>query len=331
MVRNFLNNMKLGSLSFIILACVLSFSQTAQADHVALRGQPILPITQIENIDPGKALLGEKLFFDVRLSGDDTISCATCHDISSGGADGLKHPIGIDGIEGSINTPTVFNSVFNFSQFWDGRAATLEEQAAGPVHNPVEMGSNWADVVAKLSQDSKIKAMFKTSYKDGITGDNIVDAIATFERTLVTYGAPFDKYLLGDENAISETAKHGYELFQSYGCTSCHQGVNVGGNMFQTMGAMGDYFGERGNESEPDQGRYQVTKRERDRHVFKVPSLRMVAHTAPYFHDGTAETLEEAVMIMAKYQLGRELPEQDLVPIVVFLKSLAGEYKRFKP
>jgi len=318
-------------IALVLVFGIVLLGQSAMANHVALRDQPLLPLPKIASIDLGKVRLGEQLFHDVRLSGDDTISCATCHDLTKGGADGRKMPLGIDGTEGTINTPTVFNSTLSLSQFWNGRAASLEEQAAGPVHNPAEMGSNWSDVVEKLNLDAKLKATFKKSYPDGITSDAIVDAIATFERTLMTYGAPFDKYLQGDTTAISKSAKKGYELFQSYGCTSCHQGANVGGNMYQTMGTMGDYFGDKGHDKAPDQGRYDVTGRERDRHVFKVPSLRMVIHTAPYFHDGSAATLEEAVRMMAKYQLGRELPDQDLAPIIDFLKSLAGTYTRYTP
>jgi len=320
------------SMTFAFLALIAgSVASTTYASETSLRGRSLFPLHQVKNIHPGKVLLGEVLFFDVRLSGDNSISCASCHDINAGGADGLKRAIGINGIEGPINTPTVFNSVFNISQFWNGRAATLEEQAAGPVHNPSEMGSNWLDVVTKLSQDRDLKVQFQEIYDDGITGKNIVNALAMFERTLVTYNAPFDKYLRGDKNAISDVAKRGYELFEAYGCISCHQGANIGGNMYQTMGIMDDYFKERGNENAADQGRYDVTGHERDRHVFKVPSLRMVAHTAPYFHDGSAKTLKEAVNIMARFQLGQDLPEQDLIPIIAFLESLAGEYKRFMP
>lgn len=301
--------------------------------HPALaeRGQALLPLPDVKDIDAGKVVLGELLFHDVRLSANDSVSCSSCHDLNHGGADGLRKPVGIANTQGSINTPTVFNTVFNISQFWDGRANTLEEQASGPVHNPAEMGSNWPDVMDKLSQDEKILKLFKDNYPDGIKADNIVNAIAMFERTLVTYGSPFDAFLKGDLKAIPDAAKHGYELFQTYGCISCHQGVNVGGNMYQTMGIMGDYFGERGQEGAPDQGRYAVTNHERDRHVFKVPSLRMVAHTAPYFHDGTAKTLEDAIKVMAKYQLDRDLPDADVAAIVDFLKSLAGTYTRYSP
>lgn len=324
-------HMRVTIILILLTLMVSSATSSVYARDTSLHGQALLPLQQVDNIDPAKVLLGEKLFFDVRLSGDDTISCASCHNIFDGGADGLETAIGINGIKGPINTPTVFNSVFNISQFWNGRAATLEEQAAGPVHNPSEMGSNWLDVITKLSRDRDLKSQFKASYEDGVTGENIVNALAMFERTLVTYNAPFDQYLRGDSNAISDAAKRGYELFEAYGCTSCHQGANVGGNMYQSMGIMADYFKERGNENAADQGRYDVTGHERDRYVFKVPSLRMVIYTAPYFHDGSVKTLEDAVNAMAKYQLGQDLPKQDLLLIIEFLKSLAGEYKRFAP
>lgn len=316
-----------------ILVGIVNFTTSrVHAEHGNWTGGPLAPLPGLpEDVNPAKVELGEILFHDPRLSADDTVSCATCHDLGNAGMDGRAMPVGIDGAKGAVNTPTVFNSAYNFTQFWDGRALTLEEQAAGPVHNPKEMGSNWPEVTAKLKRDPAMNERFEDIYPDGITGDNIVDAIATFERTLVTINAPFDRFLRGDEDAISEGAKRGYELFQSYGCVACHQGVNVGGNMYQTMGAMGDYFGDRGKETASDLGRYHVTGRDEDRHVFKVPSLRMVAHTAPYFHDGQAKTLEEAVELMAKYQLGREIPEDDLHMIVEFLHSLAGEYERFNP
>lgn len=314
-----------------ILCMATLTDKTAQAEHAPWRAGPFAPLPDMPDVDPLKVQLGEQLFHDARLSANDTVSCATCHDLNNGGADGREMPLGIDGQQGGVNTPTVFNSAYNFTQFWDGRAANLEQQASGPVHNPVEMGSNWGEVTAKLNNDPQMKNAFDALYDDGITGGNIVDAIATFERTLVTVNGPFDRYLRGDDDAISADAKRGYELFQSYGCAACHQGANVGGNMYQTMGAMGDYFGDRGDEGDNDQGRFHVTGRDQDRHVFKVPSLRMVAHTAPYFHDGRAKTLEDAVELMAKYQLGRELPREDLGPIVAFLRSLAGKYERFAP
>lgn len=318
-------------IALAVSAMAVTPAQSAQNSQPSWRAGPFAPLPEIPKLDLRIVQLGEQLFHDVRLSANDTISCASCHDLNNGGVDGLAMSLGIDGQEGSINTPTVFNSALNFSQFWDGRAENLEEQAAGPVHNPTEMGSNWDEVSAKLGSDPKIKNAFNELYDNGITGDNIVDAIVTFERTLITLNSPFDRYLRGDDDAISAHAKQGYELFQTYGCASCHQGANVGGNMYQTMGAMGDYFGDRGNEDDSDQGRFHVTGRDRDRHVFKVPSLRMVAHTPPYLHDGGAKTLEGAVKVMAQYQVGRDLPSEDLNAIVEFLKSLAGEYKRYAP
>ena len=318
--------------SVVMIAVLFGVVPTAQATQDLWRGSALSPLPPAPaNIDARKVRLGEEMFHDPRLSADDTISCASCHDLNAGGVDGLEKAVGIGGMKGGINTPTVFNSAYNFKQFWDGRAESLEEQATGPVHNPVEMGSNWPEVVAKLKEDERIRELFEEIYEDGITGDNIVDTIATFERTLVTIDAPFDRYLQGDQGAISEQAAKGYELFMSYGCSSCHQGVNVGGNMYQTMGVLADYFNDRGNVQDSDMGRYQVTGRDEDRHVFKVPSLRVVKFTAPYFHDGSAKTLEDAVKYMAKYQLGREIPDADVKAIIAFLESLAGEYKRFDP
>jgi cytochrome c peroxidase len=186
-------------------------------------------------------------------------------------------------------------------------------------------------VIDKLKQDDGYRKSFASLYRDGIAPQNIVDAIATFERSLVTPNSPFDRYLRGDNAAMSEAAQHGYQLFQSYGCISCHQGVNLGGNMYERMGLMGNYFEDRGNITEADYGRYNVTKDERDRYAFKVPSLRNVALTSPYFHDGSVNTLPEAVSAMAKYQLGRKIPENDRSDLVQFLYALSGETEKAGP
>lgn len=287
--------------------------------------EPIKPIPTDQKLDPAKVALGDRLFHDKRLSRDNTMSCASCHDLGRGGVDGSPFSVGIGGAKGGINAPTVYNAALNFRQFWDGRAASLEEQAAGPVHNPIEMGSNWAEVLGKLNKDAALVGEFKKIYPDGLKPRNIQDAIAVFERSLVTPNARFDKYLRGDKTALSGDEVRGYQLFKSYGCVACHQGVNVGGNMFQTFGVMGDYFGKRGNPQPSDLGRYNVTKVESDKHVFKVPSLRNVALTAPYFHDGSAQTLQDAVDVMFKYQLGRPAAPQDKELIVKFLNTLTGE------
>lgn len=290
-------------------------------DHQALR--PLAP----SSVAPSeKALLGERLFFDPRLSRDNTVACVSCHDLNKGGTDRKKISQGIDGQMGPINAPSVFNASLNFVQFWDGRAGTLEEQAAGPVHNPLEMGSNWAEAIAKLNQDESYRSAFAKLYPGGISGEAITDAIAAFERTLLTPNSRFDRFLLGDSTALNALEKTGYQRFLALGCASCHQGVGIGGNMFQRFGIMADYFhGRPANTA--DLGRFNVTGREEDRHVFKVPGLRNVALTAPYFHDASAETLEEAVMIMGRYQLGRELSPDDLRAIVAFLRSLTGQWR----
>jgi cytochrome c peroxidase len=293
-----------------------------------LTNEPIQPLPERFELDARKVQLGSALFHDKRLSKDNTIACASCHVVGKGGVDGRRTALGINGQVGPINTPTVLNSGLNFRQFWNGRAATLEEQAAGPVHNPGEMGSNWTEVLGKLGQDGKIVQQFKTVYADGLQPRNIQDAIATYERSLTT-PSRFDRYLRGQSNAISEDEKRGYQLFKSYGCVACHQGTNVGGNMYQTFGVLGNYFKDRGGEiTEADLGRYAVTKNELDRYVFKVPSLRNVELTAPYFHDGSAPSLEAAVDIMFRYQLGRSAPAADKALIVGFLKTLTGEKEK---
>lgn len=269
--------------------------------------------------------LGKSLFNDRRLSADDTISCATCHNVQAGGDDGRKTAIGIGGAVGPINTPTVLNATFNFSQFWDGRAATLEEQVPGPIHNPIEMGTDWVQVISKLTADQELKSQFLRIYPTGITITNIVDAIATYERALVTGNSRFDQYLRGDASVFSAQEKQGYDSFMELGCSSCHQGRNVGGNMYQRFGVMGSYFEDRGNLTDADLGRYNVTGREKDKFVFRVPSLRNIEKTAPYFHDGSVESLESVVGIMAEYQLGRPVSDNQVSSIVAFLRTLTGD------
>jgi len=292
------------------------------------RKEPIQPIPLGIHEDPKKVELGRRLFHDTQLSGDNTISCASCHPLERAGVDGLKRSIGVGGAVGNINAPTVFNSRFNFKQFWDGRAESLEEQVDGPVNNPQEMASNWEQVIGRLSEDSGYLPLFKASYGGEITAETIKNAIATFERTLITPNARFDQFLRGDETAMSEFEKQGYLLFKSYGCSVCHQGVAAGGNLFEKMGVMLDYFSDRGHIKTIDYGRFNVTGNEEDRFSFKVPSLRNVALTAPYFHDGTALTLQSAVSAMAKYQLGRPMSVIDMKKIVAFLKTLTGDFPR---
>jgi cytochrome c peroxidase len=276
-------------------------------------------------VSPAKVALGRRLFSDKRLSADATIACADCHDLARGGADGRPHSIGVGGRLGEVNAPTVFNAGANPKQFWDGRADSLESQIDGPIQNPKEMAATWPDVVAKVAADPSYAAGFSI-YRDGVTPANIKDAIASFERTLVTSGSRFDAYLAGDEHALSRNELNGYAVFKSYGCANCHQGRNVGGNVFEPLGLMGDYFGDRGGEiTQADLGRFNVTGRPEDRFRFRVPSLRLVALTAPYFHDGSIGTLETAIVTMARYQLATELSAAEVAAIAEFLGSLAGD------
>jgi len=312
----------------IILFSCLSFLVNAKEPSL-LKQEPITPINKDTNLNIQKVLLGEKLFFDKRLSHDNTLSCSSCHNLNLGGADAQQFSTGINAQKGSVNSPTVFNAHYNLAQFWDGRAITLEQQALGLVQNPIEMGSSWTEVVSKLSQDEQLKQEFKQIYKGDITSATITDAIAEYERSLVTVNAPFDQYLLNHPQAISEQAKQGYALFKSYGCISCHQGVNVGGNMFHKLGILNNLQSMSEDQLLSNNlGRFNVTNNPMDKYVFKVPSLRLVTQTAPYFHDGSIKTLKEAVQKMALYQLLREIPEKDIDLIIQFLESLVGNYER---
>lgn len=230
------------------------------------------------------------------------------------------------GGETPVNTPTVFNTSFNFKQFWDGRAGSLEEQVDGPLLGENEMAASWDKVLARLRSDPSYVEAFESIYPDGITIETTRDALVSFEMALVTPDSRFDRYLRGDRTAITPEEEAGYTLFKDIGCVTCHQGVNVGGNMFQTFGKMGDYFTDRGNVQPADYGRFNVTGLERDRFKFKVPGLRNVALTAPYFHDAQAATLDEAVQVMARYQLGYDLPGEETTQLVAFLNTLTGEY-----
>ena len=292
-------------------------------------GEPVRPIAQSVSVDERKMKLGDMLYHDARLSSDNTVSCASCHDLSTAGVDNKQYSEGVEGQKGGVNAPTTFNAVYNFVQFWDGRAATLAEQAAGPPLNPVEMASkSFDEIVAKLEKDKAMKQAFDEIYPDGITEANITNAIEEFERTLITPNAPFDAYLLGNEGAISTQAKQGYELFKKYDCATCHVGPNLGGESYELKGLRNHYFAERGMElTAEDDGRYKQTQQERDRHRFKVPGLRNVALTWPYYHDGTRATLADAVRDMGKYQSGVELNEQQVDDIVAFLNTLTGEYQ----
>ena len=291
--------------------------------------EPVRPIDLTLDVDPAKAALGFALYHDTRLSVDNTVSCASCHELDNAGVDNHQYSHGVNDQLGGVNAPTVYNAVYNFVQFWDGRAQTLAAQAAGPPLNPVEMASESFDqIVAKLMKDKKFVREFTAVYPDGLNEANITDAIEQFERTLITPNSPFDKRLRGDDSAITPEQLAGYELFKKYDCATCHAGQNLGGLSYELMGLRRHYFAERGLElTHEDNGRFKETGVERDRHRFKVPGLRNVEHTWPYYHDGTRHTLEEAVRDMGIYQSGVELTEDETAKITAFLKTLTGEYQ----
>jgi cytochrome c peroxidase len=292
---------------------------------IAAPVEPIVPLPDSVEVNMEKVLLGRRLYHDTILSGDGTISCASCHMLDHGGAEPRKTSTGIKGQIGPINSPTVLNSAYNFVQFWDGRAKDLQEQAEGPVANPIEMGANWDEVVEKIKKDGEYAAAFNKIYDDGVTKNNVTDSIAEYEKSLIT-PSRFDKFLRGDESAITDQEKKGYATFKEVGCTACHTGIIAGGTMFQKMGLVKDYFADRGTPiTEADLGRFNVTKNPADKHFFKVPTLRNVELTPPYLHDGSRETLEETVQVMGKYQLGRDLTDEQVKNLVAFLKSLTGE------
>ena len=248
----------------------------------------VQPIPDSIATDEAKVALGHDLFFDGRLSGDGSIQCHTCHQLDKGGVDRLDTSTGIEGKKGPINAPTVFNAAFNFVQFWDGRAADLADQAKGPPTNPVEMGSHsWDDIVARFEMDEEFKKEFLKEYPQ-VTKETLTHAIGEYEKTLITPNSDFDRYLKGDKTALSEQQVRGYELFKQHKCDTCHTGVAMGGQSYEYMGLYGDYFKDRGTPlTDADEGRFAQTKDPFDMHRFKVPTLRNIALTAPYFHDAS--------------------------------------------
>ena len=303
---------RLSSVSFAIIA---TFSTAAMAQ------EPIQIIEPAKITAPEKVELGKMLFFEPRLSKSGFISCNSCHNLSLGGVDALPTSIGHNWQQGPINSPTVLNAEYGLAQFWDGRAKDLKEQAGGPIANPGEMGYTHELAVSTVNSMPDYQARFAAIYgKNSVNIDNITDAIAEFEKTLVTPNSPFDLYLKGDMSAISAEAKSGYQLFKDKGCTSCHNGPAVGGTMYMKMGLVKPFHTKN-----PAEGRIAVTGKEADKYVFKVPTLRNIELTYPYFHDGATWTLEEAVNTMAEIQLGQELTEVETKEMVTFLKSLTGE------
>lgn len=306
----------------VMLALSLTVSASAFA---APSNEPIQPIQPAKVTNQAKVELGKQLFFDPRLSKSGFISCNSCHNLSMGGSDNLPSSIGHNWQQGPINSPTVLNSSLNLAQFWDGRAADLKEQAGGPIANPMEMGFTHTLAVDVLQSIPQYRESFKKVYgKNAIDIDQVTDAIAAFEETLVTPNSRFDQWLKGDKKALSKDELAGYQLFKDVGCTACHNGSAVGGNSFQKMGLVEPYATQN-----PAEGVAGLTGNDADRMKFKVPTLRNVELTYPYFHDGAYWNLEEAVDVMARLQLGRKLEQKQIAQITAFLKTLTGEQPSF--
>lgn len=309
----------------LMLAIAMSLGSGAWAASPTPGDEPIQPIQPAKVSNASKVELGKQLFFDPRLSKSGFISCNSCHNLSMGGSDNLPTSIGHNWHQGPINSPTVLNSSMNIAQFWDGRAKTLKEQAGGPIANPGEMAFSHDLALDVLRSIPQYRGAFQAVYgDDGVKIDDVTDAIAAFEETLVTPHSPFDRWLLGDASAISSKAQEGYQLFKSVGCVACHNGEAVGGGSFQKMGMVEPYATK--NKAEGVAG---LTGKDADRMMFKVPTLRNVELTYPYFHDGAYWKLEEAVDVMARLQLGRKLSTDEVGQIVAFLKTLTGDQPSF--
>ena len=296
------------------------------------------PIPDSLATDIRKVTLGRKMYNEARVSLDGTLSCATCHVIDKGGADsrGTRTSEGIYGQFGGINAPTVLHAAFNVEQFWNGRAHTLADQAAGPPVNPVEMGDQtWEQICERLKEDASLVAEFQSIYPEGITQATVTDAIAEYEKTLITPNDRLDQMLKGDENALTEEEKKGLAAFMDNSCAVCHVGKTLGGQSFETLGIYEDYYAAR-EQSNPDivyndddKGLAGFTGDTADLHRFKVPGLRNISKTSPYFHDGTQATIEDAVRAMFRFELGvKEAPESDVASISAFLRTLDGEIKK---
>jgi cytochrome c peroxidase len=291
----------------------------------APKDEPIKPIPAAKVSNAAMVELGKKLFFDPRLSKSGFISCNSCHNLSMGGSDNLKTSIGHNWQKGPINAPTVLNSSMNVAQFWDGRAKDLKAQAGGPIANPGEMAFSHALAIDVLESIPQYVAEFKQVFgTEKVDIDKVTQAIAAFEETLVTPNSRFDKWLMGDEKALSDAEKAGYKLFKDSGCVACHNGPAAGGASFQKMGVVEPY-----KSTSAAEGRVAVTKQDADRFNFKVPTLRNVDMTYPYFHDGEAATLTQSVDIMGRLQLGKKFTDEENAKIVSFLKSLTGDQPAF--
>ncbi|HEX6012778.1 MAG TPA: cytochrome c peroxidase [Geminicoccaceae bacterium] len=309
------------------LAAAASLLLVLTAEGARGGPEPITALPAPPSLEPARVRLGERLFFDPRLSRDGSASCASCHDLDRGGDDGRARSIGRGDRLLNYNAPTVFNAALNPTLNWRGNFHGLEAHVEAVLLDPELIGASWPPLLARLEADGWYRVAFDAAYGRGPERALVIDAIASFERTLVTPGSRFDRFLAGDGGAITAEERRGYELFKAYGCVACHQGRNVGGNLFQRFGIFDRPMGSGAPMAAAELGRFAITGDERDRHVFRVPSLRNVAVTGPYFHDGRTASLAGAVTVMGRSQLGLALPETDIAGIVAFLGTLTGAYR----
>jgi cytochrome c peroxidase len=297
------------------------------SDEPVIQVNSAIPIPLEIELNSAKAALGERLFKDKHLSADGKFACESCHYLDKGGTDNEVLSKAINNGKRNLNTPTIFNVGLLPSLTWTGNINDLGVLTEGMIKSEKGLATDLPTIAGKLAQDESYLKLFNKIYKEGISPENILDAMVEFMRSLYTPNSRFDKYLRGDKNAITRAERIGYQLFKSYGCVSCHQGVNLGGNMRAPSGIFGNFVIDRGDETNADLGLYNITKREEDKYVFRVPGLRNIALTGPYLHDGSAPKLRDAVETMALYMLGRELAPREIDLIVKFLNTLTGEYQ----
>ncbi|MCL6708989.1 c-type cytochrome [Pseudomonas sp. R2.Fl] len=313
--------------AIVLMAGFVPASGEGGGDTVAAHQRDALfPLPPAPKLDPAKASLGKRLFYDPVLSKRQMISCGSCHNLSTGGTIHVKRTIGYEGRMHDFNAPTIFNTGNNYRLGWRGKFTSLAAQNESVLLDENLMANTWAALLPRLAADEGYRTQFKTTYGKLPDRQSVLDALVTFQRSLATPDAPFDRFLKGEKDAISAQQRRGYELFLNYGCVSCHQGSNIGGNMFQIFGIFAEPVTKMPASPASGPPRRPSINLDEERDVFRVPSLRNVEVTAPYFHDGRAETLTEAVAVMGRSQLGRELAENDVAAIVDFLKSLTGDY-----
>jgi len=276
-----------------------------------------IPIIEIKNIKKQK--LGKSLFFDPNLSSNKAVSCAHCHSFSFGGTDNLEVSYGVNARKGNINSPTIFNTRYNICQGWLGQYMTIKERTKAAFLNRLEMDGDFNKAIKYIESNEKLTTQFQDVYA-GISAENIIESISYYVSNLTTPNSKFDKYINGDDKVYSQIEKQGYKLFKNYGCVSCHNGINVGGSMYQKFGLFNEDKITR-----YDNGRFFITKKEYDKYVYRVPGLRNVANTFPYFHHGKVNTLQDAIRLMGMYQLGVSIPQDDIIKIEMFLKTLNGD------